>query len=429
MTSEGSIRCGWSVASDACLGGVLMGEVAGRSGERLHAMDALRAGALFLGVVFHATMSFFPNPASLAQDRSQSTALAYPFLIIHIFRMSLFFLVAGFFAAQMLQSRGPRQFFNNRMRRIMVPLLAFWPFLFVTFYELEEWARRKGSPASSTHQTLSWHSIPLFHTWFLYDLLIFYVTAYLLDRLIRWADRRVLFVAPLDRLLARTNRLHLLPLVLALPLFLVFLFGHGWIVNAGIPTPNVGLAPNVTSFIGYFTAFGFGWLLRRHIGLLSIWKSFWFAYLGAGAVLTATILVIITDTQASGGGHLATLLPRTLVAIVYPLAIWTLCFGLLGIAQRYLARPQPVIRYLADSSFWVYLLHLPLLVALQLAVSQWPIGWYFKFPLILAVAMALLISSYHLFVRYTWVGAWLNGRRQMRPSLRRQSRDSQSQVR
>ena len=384
------------------------------SRTRLHAMDAVRAGALFLGVVFHATMSFFPNTASLAQDRSQSVVMAYPFLIIHIFRMSLFFLVAGFFAAQMLRSRGPRGFFGNRMARITAPLVAFWPFLFAAFYELEGWARRNGSPDGSTHRPLNWHSIPLFHTWFLYDLLIFYLAAFTVDRLARWADLKVQLVAPVDRLLASLNQVHLLPVLLALPLFLVFLLGHGWVANAGIPTPNVGLVPNVTSFVGYFTAFGFGWVLRLRIGLMSIWKGSWFAYLAVGTTLTILILIIITDSQTPSAGHLAALLPRSIVAMVYPLAIWTLCLGLLGLAQQYLTRPRPVVRYLADSSFWVYLVHLPLLVALQLSVSQLPLGWYIKFPLILTVAIALLMSSYQLFVRHTWLGAWLNGHRQLR---------------
>ena len=31
------------------------------SPERLHALDALRASALLLGVVLHATLSFFPT--------------------------------------------------------------------------------------------------------------------------------------------------------------------------------------------------------------------------------------------------------------------------------------------------------------------------------------------------------------------------------
>ena len=60
--------------------------------ERFHALDAARGFALLLGIVLHATMSFFlPIPA---QDSSPSTTLAFGFYVIHSFRMSLFFLLA-----------------------------------------------------------------------------------------------------------------------------------------------------------------------------------------------------------------------------------------------------------------------------------------------------------------------------------------------
>ena len=75
---------------------------------------------------------------------------------------------------------------------------------------------------------------------------------------------------------------------------------------------------------------------------------------------------------------------------------------------------RTVRRYLADASYWIYLAHLPLVMALQVAMSrvQWP--WFVEFALTLAVAMALLLISYDLFVRNGFIGAWLNGRRKPR---------------
>ncbi len=76
--------------------------------ERLHALDAIRSFALLLGIVLHATMSFFlPIPAL---DNSPSTTLGVTFFTIHIFRMSLFFIIAGFFAHLVFHRKGGRAF-------------------------------------------------------------------------------------------------------------------------------------------------------------------------------------------------------------------------------------------------------------------------------------------------------------------------------
>ena len=92
--------------------------------HRFHALDATRAFALLLGVGLHSAMSFFlPIPA---QDASQSTALAVTFYTIHVFRMGLFFAIAGFFARMLLHRRGTRGFVADRARRIGVPMIAGW---------------------------------------------------------------------------------------------------------------------------------------------------------------------------------------------------------------------------------------------------------------------------------------------------------------
>jgi hypothetical protein len=53
-------------------------------------------------------------------------------------------------------------------------------------------------------------------------------------------------------------------------------------------------------------------------------------------------------------------------------------------------------------------------MALQVGLSQlsWP--WWVKFPLILGVTFPLLFASYQLFVRHSFIGAILNGRRESR---------------
>jgi glucans biosynthesis protein C len=70
-----------------------------------------------------------------------------------------------------------------------------------------------------------------------------------------------------------------------------------------------------------------------------------------------------------------------------------------------------VRRYIADSSYWIYLVHLPLVLVLQAAVSRldWP--WELKFAAVLGVGFAIMFATYELLIRHTFVGAVLNGRR------------------
>ncbi|QEH35368.1 glucans biosynthesis protein [Aquisphaera giovannonii] len=73
------------------------------------------------------------------------------------------------------------------------------------------------------------------------------------------------------------------------------------------------------------------------------------------------------------------------------------------------------MRYLSDPAYWLYLAHLPLIIAAQLAVKDWPIPAFARCLLIVTVVTAFLSWTYQTLVRYTWVGRVLNGPR-ARPS-------------
>ena len=93
------------------------------------------------------------------------------------------------------------------------------------------------------------------------------------------------------------------------------------------------------------------------------------------------------------------------------LAMWLFVFGVIGTFFRVLERPVPWIRYLADSSYWLYLVHMPVLLGFQIAVAEtgWPPA--VKMLVVLAASVATLLGSYHVLVRPTWIGAILNGRK------------------
>lgn len=104
-------------------------------------------------------------------------------------------------------------------------------------------------------------------------------------------------------------------------------------------------------------------------------------------------------------------------AILYALAIWISTFAAIGLALRFMSGFSPTWRYLADASYWLYLIHIPIVMALQVVLSQrdWP--GLVKFAVILVIAIRPILASYHLLVRFTFIGAVLNGRRAVRRVL------------
>ena len=93
------------------------------------------------------------------------------------------------------------------------------------------------------------------------------------------------------------------------------------------------------------------------------------------------------------------------------LFVWLMIFGLMGFFRRFFGRESRVMRYVSDSSYWLYLAHLPLIMLGQWFVRDWPLSPFIKFPLVCGVVTGLLLLSYQLFVRYTPIGIFLNGRR------------------
>ncbi len=387
--------------------------------ERLHALDAVRSFALLLGVAFHAMLPFIPGmpPGVWAMvDNSPSTFLGDASFVAHSFRMTLFFFIAGFFGRLLHQRLGTKDFWANRAKRIAVPLVVGWLLLFPAIAFVWHLGLQKvfhGAPPAMPDLPKQPGAFPLTHLWFLYQLLWLYAGALLVRSALMRLDRGQVLRGCVNRVVTAALRWPAGALVLGLPLASVLLSLPGWLPWMGIPTPDQSLLPQLPATVAYGTAFAFGWLVHRAPDALAVLRSRWALHLVL-AVASSAVCLVIMKTQP-----VLALPPQAKLMFVlsYVASAWAWSFALTGLALRFLSGHRPAVRYVADASYWIYLAHLPLVAALQVWVGDWPLHWALKFPLIVAVSLALLLLSYHFVVRSTLIGEVLNGKRHPRRAM------------
>ena len=387
--------------------------------SRLHGLDAVRALALLGGIVLHACMSFLPGFREVGwpiSDRSPSITLGVLFYVIHTFRMTTFFLVAGYFGHMLFHRKGAGAFVRDRLLRIAVPLVVGWPLLFPPIVVAFIWGASKLSgdaPQPSPPLSSGSLSFPLTHLWFLYVLLWLYALVLLVRAVFACViDRSGQLRQKSDRCVQSLLRSGLASLALAAPLCASLYFHEGWVMWLGIPTPDQSLIPNVPAFVGFVTAFSLGWLVQRQPDLLQTWERQWLVHLTMAIILTVVALalagVVPTFTPTEPGTT------KLAYAVCYTIAVWNGTFAVIGMGLRFCSEPNPTLRYLADSSYWLYLIHLPIIFLAQVLVMQWELHWSIKFVLILGTTLPLMLLSYHYLVRSTFIGGVLNGRRYAR---------------
>jgi len=235
--------------------------------------------------------------------------------------------------------------------------------------------------------------LPLFHhLWFLYYLLwlvgLFLVAA--------WVWGRCPGLRIPSRIIAMPwCLLWLIPLTLLPQFFMTQTFG--------VDTAT-GLFPWPPTLIYYAVFFGFGALCFGRPEFEEKAGRHWVVlFLMALPVLLIGLYLFSTQQ----GGLISHLL-RSLCAVVYA---WLMVFGMIGFFRRFFASENQRLRYLSDSCYWLYLAHLPLVIALQIWVSNWDVPSFPKFLLVCGLTFAVLIFVYEYAVRYTFVGTVLNGKK------------------
>jgi glucan biosynthesis protein C len=350
---------------------------------------------MLLGIYLHVVVGYSGDGHWPYIDRQPTHALNFTLGIIHSFRMPAFFVMAGFFGALLWTRRGPASFAANRWKRIVLPFALFWSILFPLMGVIVMSIKTMPNQTMKTLQSGSvvQHLHPL-HLWFLEYLILLYIigagVAYVsshapgawqsgVTSAFRWALNR--WYAP--------------------ALFALVSWGPLTLMRGNLKDCD-GFTPEPLILSAYIGPFLVGWLLYANRDLLPRFERHIGMYLGLTVI--AFLIYGLTSERTQ----------PALKAAGNVLLCWFLIFACTGLFLKYFSRPSPVGRYMSDASYWLYIMHMPVVVGFQVALRPLPIPALAKIPLALALSVLVLIASYDLFVRPTWIGALLNGRRYAR---------------
>jgi glucan biosynthesis protein C len=98
---------------------------------------------------------------------------------------------------------------------------------------------------------------------------------------------------------------------------------------------------------------------------------------------------------------------------------WLTLYGSLGVCAHLARHGGRAIKYLSDSSYWVYLAHFPVVGLVQAALFLVALPSPVKFLVALAIGLAWSLLTYEACVRRTWIGRWLRGGGPRAPSFPR----------
>lgn len=236
------------------------------------------------------------------------------------------------------------------------------------------------------------------HLWFLWHLCwlaIGLVIFHLLLRLVPW------IVLPDAVVSSPLCLLGLIPLTA---------LTQSWQANFG-PDTSAALIPAPHVLLHYAVFFGFGALMHRSERAADRLGRAWWAHLPVAVASCLVALKLSHDPSFLADIGLGHTHRAWLGALMQSVFVWTTSIGLIGLARRLLSRPSQRIRYLSDSSYWLYVAHLPLVVAGQFALAYLPLHPILEFGILTVATTLVLLLSYQAFVRYTWIGHLLNGRR------------------
>ncbi len=365
---------------------------------RYHGLDALRALAMAMGIVLHAALPYFFTDGLWPSD-DQSGSIKAIFEFIHMWRMPLFFMLSGFLSALVISRRSTVYWADHRFKRVGLPLLIFWLPIALVLPQIFGYGFKGEFPGVDGIKAETLFNPN--HLWFLIHLLLF-VGIVGIIRLISSATATIfrpsVFMTSWTMFAGFFVRVIYLPVPLAIIIILFFML---------IPTGGELISNLAGTSIYFFLGYG----LFSNKNLFKKMKSHWIYYVVFALLAFAAYLWLISELGAYDPKNEEDAPLWGLVIVLKATCAILFSYGFIGLSEVKFGTDSHTWRWLSDSAYWVYLVHLPIVTMITFAMFSISIPVEIKFIVSIVLTSVIGVVTYKYLVRGTVIGLLLNGKR------------------
>lgn len=335
----------------------------------------------------HAMLPYVTIPRRF-NDPAAHIAFDSAGVLLYAFAMPAFFVTAGFSAAALYRRRGALSFWRNRAFRIGLPLVV--GYLVLTpltraAYQFAAAAAETGTLTAGWEAitTLDWMRYSkLYHLWFLASLILFSALNHAMIGALRRLPKQ------LTGQNENVSDLGIVVFIITInSVLMTFSYADGTGQGTDLPVQ--------LSLLTYFVA---GWWLASNTHFLARLQKLppstfsLFLVLVPLCVWSSRERLLAEDQTDWLFGALA----GTSNAFIGVLAT----IGLLSFFERHFAKDSVIADYLGNASYWVYLVHYPVIVLAGGIVSVLYYPAAVKYALTLLIAVPIIVGSFEAVRRW-----------------------------
>lgn len=368
--------------------------------SRRYDLDWLRIIAFAVLIYFHAAITFIPDGIPMIQNADTSIALQWFVDVSHQFRLALLFFISGVGVGFARRRRTNREFLAERSRRLLIPLvvgvllvvppMVYTEKVFIGAFAGDLWDFYPAFFTKGVYPegNLSWH-----HFWFIAYLYLFCLLG------------MTMFERLADEVNPVTLRLRKLGAGFGVYAFILVLFVVEVCLRAFFPGFR-DLIHDWASFFHWFLIFIAGYVVASDERILDNATRLRGVSL---AIACASTILLFTGFYEDGQ---FTLDPSDENIVVIYIAycavrmtmVWSCILTCLGFAGRYLRHGSPVLGYLNEAVYPLFILHLTIITVLGYFIVTWNVNLWIKYGVITTGTIVLVLLMYHFLIRpFAWM--------------------------